>query len=184
MQQGKPLAPAQFCHICRAIPFNRCAFKECCNLVVCCQCFMKADESTFCQVCNPVNRIVDSSKFNLPVPRCLRQCAKHYESGWGERCNNDCKRAIGHQDYCDCLQDHTRRPGWDSCPTFDSPDSFHRAYPIGSRRYSKYCRDHGITHYVGDGDEWHEWQPGKGKGKHSSSSSQSSSAKDSHPTRP
>ena len=48
----------------------------------------------------------DGERRQHPAPRCLRQCL-HGE--WvGQRCQRACKRAIGHDGPCDCLQ-HFRR---------------------------------------------------------------------------
>ena len=92
-------------------------------------------------------------------------------SSWYDPCHS-CHRCLG---ACICppaapVQDRTR-PGGSDGPTFSSRAAFHLAYPIGSRRYSAYCRDNNIMHYIGDGDEWHEWQPSSGKGKSKSASS-------------
>ena len=91
--------------MCYTADIEVCATANCCNLILCEKCFFHEDHT--CGPCGPSNR---------PVPRCLLRCQYRYDSGWGDRCWSDCKRAVGHRDICVCLQDHRGRPGWDQIP--------------------------------------------------------------------
>ena len=85
------------CQRCFLVPRLFCAVSPCCNLNMCPECFFHNDHP-----CGPGTN-------NVPVGRCLDRCDLRLDNGWGDRCWHACRRALGHQGYCDCLGDHK---GW------------------------------------------------------------------------
>ena len=159
------------CQRCFLADIKTCATANCCNLKLCTACFYHPDHA-----CGP-------GPNSRPLRRCLKRCQQRLDSGWGERCWEPCKRAIDHKGFCDCLMDHSaawspRRVSLtaavDQVPI--CPPMYSSVQPIAKAAAGIVSST--VMHYIGDGDQWHEWRPSasKGYGRGNALSSASSSS--------